>query len=1709
MAQEYTYQPNMQEYTNCGSSSSYVYHGTASYSGCQLPAGNYYKGHVNVMLQSHNVSSGDFVFRVSKCDSNPTFANGSSGTIYVVDSYFNRVYCTSYSVPTSGSTYFRWAYLDNYGNFTGTRDFEVFLIPNNAGGDQYYAGKITVTRVNQPPTTPSNPSPANGATGVSTSPSLSWNCTDPEGGSIGFDIYYGTSSSNLSSHVSGTGTSAFLSGLGFNQTYYWKVIAYDSQNNSTEGPVWHFTTRVGDTPVAMTQEATVDGTTVTLNGKVNPQNLETTYCFQYGTTTNYGNNTISGILPASISTSNVSTFVTGLQTNTTYHFRIYASNSAGSMYGADYTFTTGDNDCFVDCSEGDCGGDANLSQQIYNAAQYLCNRGVVTGDEGAYTLRPSDDITRGELAKAAFFGLYSDNNGVNIPPMVTDYFPCIYPDLQETSFYYQAAKALLYLEYYDASAQHLDGISPFDRDRSCFDPDGTISRCLVLKVMLETFNIKPAIGGTNPFSDFPSNANFWGYAKKAHELGIVVLDNGNTAFNPYQDCTRGEAILFLSRILHLIDNNIITKPVPNYDTYNPFTSDFFIPTNLSPEIVNSMRGAEYGNFNYYNKDFFNISGYMNLDFGIEYNSYLTEMPDDFYPVKPLGKAWTHTYDMYMNVVQDNYNNISYLVFHLHGGSLLMYKETNGVQEKLTEGNYYTLTKSGNSYMLKSTGQLSYTFTLKTDNVYHLTQIKNRNNDIIIINYDTSGDNVRVSSVTTQGRTLTFSYNSDNLLSSVKDPRNRIVYFYYTDGQLTSLKDAKSQTTSFSYGTLDFEKGLLKEITLPKGNHVYNGYQQRKLQSMSYSDGYNQVTHTSINITPNYQNGSTVSSVTETLSNSQSVTTTYTMNDKQRVTNVNDGVSTNVSFEYGLDGNESGLVTGKTDHKTGLQTSYAYDTRNGMVSSFTVSNGSESHSMTVVYDEYNDITQFTDANNNTTHYYYESSNHNLTRVVDAMGHATYIENNSHGVPIRVTNPMGLAIEYDYNTYGNLNEISIPSLDLTATIEYDNVSRIIDKYDFAGHNTHYTYDDNDNLATVVNADGKTTSYHVDANDNVDWIQNALGYKTNFTYDANTDFLTQVEFQGHTRSYTYKRDGTLESFTDANGNTFNYTYNNAGELTSDGYANLSYYSTTGQIWKVTKDGNDITYTYDDFGRISSIAYDGKTVSYTYDNNGNILTMTYPDNKTVTYTYDSLNRITSVKDWNNKTTSYNYRNDGQLAYYQYPNGVRTTYNYDASGRCNGISTKRDSGNGSVIAEYSFEFDNMGNHIRETFTEPYEAYPSIPSANLTYNYNNDNRLTSVGDLSFTYDGNGNNKTRTGRTYNYDDKNNLISVSGDFTASYTYDGLGNRRSATRNGETTKYVLNLLGNIPMVLMDTDGSGTAQHYYIYGPAGLFSRIDANNNTRYYVYDYRGSTIAMTDATTSANITHKYQYDDFGKLLQVEEEDNNPFRYVGKFGVAYEDEALTFMRTRYYDPEIGRFLSEDPIWSTNLYPYADNNPIMWIDPIGEYVVGKVATFADLAYTKVTTGNFIPYETREDKIMLTINVASQFLPPVVGDAFSVGLFIGHVIGDAFDEEITNGMAAVITGTRNATKWIKNTYNNVKSDVNAAVNAVKENRAARQPQQVVTPKFQVDEEAMHWIFSSSDFQAKRLHGIFMEVAGSDRSSAEKQKLYTDLFRIAHEYMPK
>ena len=302
-------------------------------------------------------------------------------------------------------------------------------------------------------------------------------------------------------------------------------------------------------------------------------------------------------------------------------------------------------------------------------------------------------------------------------------------------------------------------------------------------------------------------------------------------------------------------------------------------------------------------------------------------------------------------------------------------------------------------------------------------------------------------------------------------------------------------------------------------------------------------------------------------------------------------------------------------------------------------------------------------------------------------------------------------------------------------------------------------------------------------------------------------------------------------------------------------------------------------------------------------------------------------VTDWLGGQATYGYDQDGRLATFTHFNGIATSYTYDAASRLTGI--------GSVVASYQFTLDGNGNRINSAQTEP--LAPAYSLGSTTYGYNaQQNRLLSAGPLSYAYDNEGQlaNAAGTGLTFDYNHR--LVAIGTD--TQFSYDGRGNRLIATRAGVTTHYIYDPWGNL---VADADSNGVT-HKYIYGK-GLLAIV--TSSARYcYHFNGTGSTVAITDMTQ--NVVNSYAYDPFGQILGQQETVPQPFKYVGQYGVMAEPNGLYYMRARYYDPTVGRFISEDPLGfgggDVNLFAYVQNNPVSLIDPIGKLYMAAAAPLA-----------------------------------------------------------------------------------------------------------------------------------------------------------------------
>ncbi|WP_260447876.1 RHS repeat-associated core domain-containing protein, partial [Listeria rocourtiae] len=212
-----------------------------------------------------------------------------------------------------------------------------------------------------------------------------------------------------------------------------------------------------------------------------------------------------------------------------------------------------------------------------------------------------------------------------------------------------------------------------------------------------------------------------------------------------------------------------------------------------------------------------------------------------------------------------------------------------------------------------------------------------------------------------------------------------------------------------------------------------------------------------------------------------------------------------------------------------------------------------------------------------------------------------------------------------------------------------------------------------------------------------------------------------------------------------------------------------------------------------------------------------------------------------------------------------------------------------------------------------------------------------------TYDTNGNRLSDGTYTYTWDTADQLTAITkkGETIpfATYQYDDDNRRVEKTVHGQTTKYYYD--GDSIDVLYETDGAGTVQRQYVYSDSNVRMAMKVGAKTVFYHYNAHGDVVALTNE--AGDMVAEYSYDAWGNVLQATETTNeakqNPFGYAG---YTYDKEiGMYYLMARYYEPEQGIFISVDPDpgdeddpLTMNSYNYANNNPVMHIDPDGHWV-------------------------------------------------------------------------------------------------------------------------------------------------------------------------------
>lgn len=278
--------------------------------------------------------------------------------------------------------------------------------------------------------------------------------------------------------------------------------------------------------------------------------------------------------------------------------------------------------------------------------------------------------------------------------------------------------------------------------------------------------------------------------------------------------------------------------------------------------------------------------------------------------------------------------------------------------------------------------------------------------------------------------------------------------------------------------------------------------------------------------------------------------------------------------------------------------------------------------------------------------------------------------------------------------------------------------------------------------------------------------------------------------------------------------------------------------------------------------------------------------------------------------------------------NGTNENYTYDPIYQLTQVQ-QTVSGNQNTTESYSY--DAVGNRLS--------------SLNVSsYSYNNSNELTSSSDgYSYTYDFNGNTLTKansSGTTqYAWDFENRLTNVTlpnGGGVVAFKYDFLGMRIQKSGPNGTTNYVYD--GND--LIQELDGSGAVLARYARDSRSDETLAMLRGTTlTFYNTDGIDSVTSLTGASTS--LIQTYDFDSFGHRTGSGGSVVNSLQYAGR---ELDDETgLLYLRSRYYVPESGRFLSEDE-WrfraTPNFYAYVGNDPVGFADPMGLFAIDKRIT-------------------------------------------------------------------------------------------------------------------------------------------------------------------------
>lgn len=685
----------------------------------------------------------------------------------------------------------------------------------------------------------------------------------------------------------------------------------------------------------------------------------------------------------------------------------------------------------------------------------------------------------------------------------------------------------------------------------------------------------------------------------------------------------------------------------------------------------------------------------------------------------------------------------------------------------------------------------------------------------------------------------------------------------------------------------------------------------------------------------------------------------------RPTQITDATGATTRFEYDATGN----LSRRTD-ALGHATSYAYD-GSGCLVRITDAHGRPQQ---FEYDHCGQVVGHTDCSGQTTRYERDDWGH-LQSETNAAGETKRYTHDRRGRLLRTERDGAGSEQFTYDLHG----------------------RLIEHVDALGARTRWELAPDGLPAARIDALGYRLGYAYDAARRLRLLVNENGAQYRFTYDANGRLVEEQGFDGRLIRYRHDAAGLTQEKIElgthapdavpdeAHPDTLRTTYerDSAGRVTGttitragDGRTERSAcrYDAVGRLVAATNDCCRIERSHDALGQLvgETCHVDGQAMKLTYDHDalGNHVCTTLPDGRRINYLFYGPGRVHQInvdgelvcdfeRDALHREVS---RTQGALvSFYRYDRAGRfvaqrsliapteteaavsviaRTYGYDAAGN---VLEAHDSDGG--VRRY--RYDALGQMVQAGS----ETFAFDPAHNLLGKADAaevmDNRVTQFAHMHYAHDAHGNvvekaNGAGQRVRLDYSLAHEIVGadiISGDDVqrVEYGYDALGRRVCMKDASGATLF----LWESNRLLRELHGDRSFDYVYEHNSFVPIAQIESHATRDhgagraatilYYHRDQIGMPLDLTGA--DGRVKWRARYSAWGNTLDARcnEGVHQPLRFQGQ----YLDTAtgLHYNQHRYYDPDTGRFVTQDPIGlmgGVNPYRYAPN-PTAWIDPLG----------------------------------------------------------------------------------------------------------------------------------------------------------------------------------